>query len=135
MTKGRHIEHHPGNEKCKGKGLAPLNLGFTLRKCTTTTTNIYTILSILMQCIFEKYEQHKKIPKNCLAILWHPTYKTASTKMWKFFSENHRIIECFGLKGAFKGHLVQTLCNEQGHLQLDQVSQSPVQHDLEHFQR
>ena len=42
-----------------------------------------------------------------------------------------RIIEWFGLEGAFKGHLVQALCNEQGYLQLDQVAQSPVQPDLE----
>jgi len=31
------------------------------------------------------------------------------------------------LEGTFKGHLVQHPCNEQGHLQLDQVAQSPVQ--------
>ncbi|KAK4822001.1 hypothetical protein QYF61_006615, partial [Mycteria americana] len=40
----------------------------------------------------------------------------------------------FGLDGTFKGHLVQPPCNEQGHLQLDQVAQSPVQPDLECFQ-
>ena len=39
----------------------------------------------------------------------------------------HRIIESFGLEGAFKGHLVQLLCNEQGHLQLDKIAQSPIQ--------
>ena len=47
---------------------------------------------------------------------------------------NHRITEWFGLEGTFKGHLVQPLCNEQGHLQLDQVAQSPVQPELESFQ-
>jgi len=31
------------------------------------------------------------------------------------------------LEGAFKGHLVQPPCGEQGHLRLDQVAQSPVQ--------
>ncbi|KAK4818441.1 hypothetical protein QYF61_013128 [Mycteria americana] len=36
--------------------------------------------------------------------------------------------------GTFKGHVVQTPCNEQGHLQLDQVAQSPIQPDLECFQ-
>jgi len=35
----------------------------------------------------------------------------------------HKIIECFGLEGTFKSHLVQPPCNEQGHLQLDQVAQ------------
>ena len=44
-----------------------------------------------------------------------------------YLSHIHRIIECFGLEGTFKGHLAQTLCSEQGHLQLDQVAQSPVQ--------
>jgi len=36
-----------------------------------------------------------------------------------------------GLEGTFKGRLVQTPCNEQGHLPLDQVAQSLVQPDLE----
>jgi len=44
--------------------------------------------------------------------------------------ECRRIIECFGLEGTFKGHLIQPLCNEQGHLQLDQVAQSPIQPGL-----
>ena len=39
------------------------------------------------------------------------------------------ITEWFGLEGTFKGHLVQAPCNEQGHLQLDQAAQSPVQPD------
>jgi len=49
-------------------------------------------------------------------------------------NENHRIIECFGLEGTFRGHLAQPTCSEQGHLQLDQVAQSPVQPGLECFQ-
>jgi len=32
---------------------------------------------------------------------------------------NHRIIESFELEGTCKGYMVQLLCNEQGHLQLD----------------
>jgi len=43
----------------------------------------------------------------------------------------HRIIEQYGLKGASRGRLVQPPCNEQGHPQLDQVAQSPIQPDLE----
>ena len=35
---------------------------------------------------------------------------------------------------TFKSNLVQPPCNEQGHLQLDQVVQNPVQPDLECFQ-
>jgi len=39
------------------------------------------------------------------------------------------------LEGTSKGHLVQILCNQQEHLQLDQTAQSPVLLDLEclHF--
>ena len=48
--------------------------------------------------------------------------------------ELHRIIEWFGLEGTFKGHLVQSPCSEQGHLQLDQAAQSPIQPDLICFQ-
>ena len=36
-----------------------------------------------------------------------------------------------GKQMTFKGHLLQLPCNEQGHLQLDQVAQSPMQPDLE----
>jgi len=46
----------------------------------------------------------------------------------------HTTTEGFGLEGTFRGHLVQTPCREQGHLQLDQVAQSPVQPGLERFQ-
>ena len=36
-----------------------------------------------------------------------------------------RIIKLSELEGTFKVHLVQCLCNKQGHLQLDQGAQSP----------
>jgi len=39
---------------------------------------------------------------------------------------DHRITECFGLEGTFRCYLAQPPCSEQGHLQLDQVAQSPV---------
>jgi len=39
---------------------------------------------------------------------------------------NFIIIGCFGLEGIFRGQLAQHPCSEQGHLQLDQVAQSPV---------
>jgi len=38
------------------------------------------------------------------------------------------------LEGTFRGHLSQPPCSEQGHLQLDQAAQSPVQPGLECFQ-
>ena len=40
----------------------------------------------------------------------------------------------FELEGFFKGHLAKLPCDEQEHLQLDQVAQSPVQPDLECLQ-
>jgi len=49
----------------------------------------------------------------------------------------HRIMESqnnLGLKGPLKVNWFQTTCNEQGHLALDQVAQSPIQPDLECFQ-
>jgi len=48
-------------------------------------------------------------------------------------AQHHRI-ECFGLEGTFRGHLAQPPCSEQGHLQLHQAAQSPVQPGLECFQ-
>ena len=45
------------------------------------------------------------------------------------------VTELFQLDRTFKGHLVHVPCNEQGHLQLYQVAQSPVQPDLECLQR
>jgi len=49
-------------------------------------------------------------------------------------SEYRRTTEWLGLEATFKGHLVQPPCSEQGHLQLDEVAQSPVQPGLECFQ-
>jgi len=51
-------------------------------------------------------------------------------KVMTFFVP-HRITDFFELEGTSKGHLVQLLCNEQGHLCLDQVCQSLVQSDCE----
>jgi len=61
-----------------------------------------------------------------------------STDNHNIFSFKHpefrRIIECFGWEGTFRGHLAQPPSSEQGHLQLDQVAQSPVQPGLEEFE-
>ena len=46
----------------------------------------------------------------------------------------HGITEQFGLEGTFTDHLVQPPCNEQGHLQLHHVAQSPIQPGPECFQ-
>ena len=53
---------------------------------------------------------------------------------WAQWLQNHRIREWFGLEATFKNLLVHPHCHGQGHLSLDQVAQSPVQPDLEHFQ-
>jgi len=42
-------------------------------------------------------------------------------------SQNHMV----GLGATFEGHLVQPPCSKQGHLQLGQVAQSPIQPSLE----
>ena len=47
--------------------------------------------------------------------------------------ENHRLTECCGLEGTFRGHLIQPPCHGQVHLPLDQVAQVLVQPDLECF--
>lgn len=47
----------------------------------------------------------------------------------------YRMTEWIMLERTFRGHLVQASCNEQGHLQPDQIFQSPVQPDLGCFQR
>jgi len=44
---------------------------------------------------------------------------TEITSLFLLVQEDHRIIECFRLEGAFKGHLVQPTRHEQGHLQPD----------------
>ena len=50
------------------------------------------------------------------------------------FGDERRIIKLFELKGTLKCHVVQPPCNEQGHLQLHQVAQTPFQPYLEHPQ-
>ena len=51
-----------------------------------------------------------------------------------FSSWNHRIIKSSELEGTNKGHLVQFLCDKQGHALLDQVAQSLIQPGLESLQ-
>jgi len=46
----------------------------------------------------------------------------------------HRFTESHELEGSLEGHVAQLPCNEQKHLQLDQVAQSPVSPDLECLQ-
>lgn len=45
-------------------------------------------------------------------------------------AQYHKNIESLELDEIFKGHLVQHPCNEQGHLQQDQVAQSFAQPGL-----
>ena len=59
---------------------------------------------------------------------------SADISGWRAFIDTaHRITESLEREWAFKGHLVQHPCNEKGHLQLNQVAQSPVQPVQEEF--
>ena len=55
----------------------------------------------------------------------------AVKRITSFITIHLRIIESLELEGTFKDPIVQLPCNEQGHLQLDEVAQCPVQPDLE----
>jgi len=46
----------------------------------------------------------------------------------------HRITERFVSERSLKITWFQSPCHSQGHLSADQVAQSPIQPDLEHFQ-
>jgi len=46
----------------------------------------------------------------------------------------NKFIEWFGLEGTLQIIWFQLPCHGQGHLPLDQVTQSPIQHSLEHCQ-
>ena len=70
------------------------------------------------------------IPIDKLGWFWPDSLKYSMI----YTCADHRIIEWFGLEGTFKGHLVQSHCKQQGHLQLGQVAQSPIQPDFECFQ-
>lgn len=50
---------------------------------------------------------------------------------WFHYFHNYGIIKLFDLEGSFKSQLVQHPWNEQGRLQLEQVSLSSIQPDLE----
>lgn len=59
-----------------------------------------------------------------------PPYRRKDQTLFNLESYNHILTESFELKGTFNGHLVQLPCDEQGHLQLHQTAQSPVQPEL-----
>jgi len=50
--------------------------------------------------------------------------------LWLKESQSHRNKELFKQEETFKDTLVHLPCNEQGHLQIDEVAQSPVQPDF-----
>ena len=76
----------------------------------------------------EGSRKRKRVHKCCDQCCMEEAAKQPS--VW---SLNHRITGCFGLEGKFRGHLAQSPCSKQGHLQLGQVAQSPVQPGLECF--
>jgi len=65
----------------------------------------------------------------------HSTSKYPFKHDFRDLSTPFITIKWFGLEVTFKACLVQTACQGQGHLSLDQVAQSPVQPDPEHFQQ
>jgi len=46
---------------------------------------------------------------------------------------SHRIIEQFGLEGTLEDHIVLFPCNGKRHLLLDQIAESLLQPDFQHF--
>lgn len=78
-----------------------------------------------------------EISRTIYFILW----RSFSSNVWVFLLCEkcfhllyHRIIECIWLEGSFKSHLVLPLCNERGHIPLNQVAQTLVQPNLKCFQ-
>ena len=55
-------------------------------------------------------------------------------KFISYTESQSRILESYELEGTLEGPSSPNPCNEQGHLQLHQVAQSPVQPDLECLQ-
>jgi len=65
-----------------------------------------------------------------------PTHRDSVNSVWLFMEVAVRVIESdsFELEGTLKGQLIQLLYTEQGHLQLEHVTQLPIQPELECFQ-
>jgi len=75
--------------------------------------------------------------KFCLLVIlgYVPLWDNASplgklSVLFSVFINHSIIIELFELEGTLKDHLVQLPCNEQRHLQLDQVAHSTIQPHL-----
>jgi len=94
--------------------------------------------------IFLHTTKIKEIFLGCISIFKQSLLKTMMLKKLKIipvspvaFLERgyvHRIIELFELERIPKGYLIQLLCSEWGHLQLEQVAQGPIQPDLDCLQ-
>ena len=102
--------------------------------------NVY-LLAVLDKCLSTTIADHVAAPC-CFLVAREDGYSTAVLcGLWRYVREmsltvgkSGKIIEWFGLEGTFRGHPVQPLCNVQGHLQLNQVTQIPIQPGLERFQ-
>ena len=60
---------------------------------------------------------------------WTEKKLQSSANSWG--CEGESVIELLELERTFKGHLLQLPCNEQGHLHLEQITQSLIQTALE----
>jgi len=68
-----------------------------------------------------KLKEWKSPPVSSLSAAWGWSWLEADSEHFQS-SQVHRIIELFELERILKDHLVQLLCHEQGHLQIDQPS-------------
>ena len=73
------------------------------------------------------------VPKHVFdfTLLGSSVQKTSSMQLKQNWPHSSTSTESFELEGTIEGRLVQLLCTEQGHLQLDQVAQSLVLPDTE----
>jgi len=102
---------------------ATLSCASCYPKCVKQNSILTTLFSKIRTALCKTQKKHFLSLRAC------------SLQIFESFLQTHRrIIECFGLEGTFRCHPAQPPCSEQGHLQLDQVAQSPVQPGLGCFQ-
>ena len=99
----------------------------TIGKNQKESKNEWICVSLLRMCLRNTNKVMFSVTLRACCNCW-------GAKVTYVLTQSHRITECFGLEGTFKGHVAQTPCNEHGHRPLEQVAQSPVQPGLQCFQ-